>query len=287
MHDDYESFTVVKLKGLCKERNLPVSGTKNVLIDRLTKADESLETTPPPTQIISDVVPKKKTIEIQCLECPTILRVPADYEGMISCPSCSTKQNVLRSGTDEPSLQIESNSHPRNEEVAFGLTKQQFSIGMMLVGVGVMLFGIWLALMEWNLWFSCESWFGAAASGGDYDARGCGQGTFFPTMFTSCCLLVPLGFFLASYGNNLIQTPAVTPQVHSGAVEYPAPTISTPPSTVNIQPHQHPQVKGSPLGEAIQATAVGLSVGVASVMTIIGIIIALIILLFIIIIATY
>ena len=287
MASDYEGKTVIQLKGMCREKGLPVSGTKKVLIERLTKADESLETTPPPTQINDDVVPKKQSIEIQCLECPTILRVPADYEGMISCPSCSTKQSVLRSGTDETSPQSESNAHLRNEEFLFGLTKQQFSIGMMLVGVGVMLFGIWLAIMEWNLWFSCESWFGVAVSGGDYDAMGCGQGTFFPTMFTSCCLLVPLGFFLASYGYNLIQTPAVTPQVHSGAVEYPAPTINTPAPTLNVQPHQQPRAQGSPLGEAIQATAVGLSVGVASVMTIIGIIIALIFLLLIIIIATY
>ncbi len=287
MASEYEGKTVIQLKGMCRENGLPVSGTKKVLIDRLTKADESLETTPPPTQIIRQVVPKKKTIEIQCLECPTILRVPADYEGMISCPSCSTKQSVLRPGTDETSPQIESNTHLRNEESAFGLTKQQFSIGMMLVGVGVMLFGIWLALMEWNLWFSGESWFGAAVSGGDYDSMGCGQDTFFPTMFTSCCLLVPLGFFLATYGYNLIQTPVVTPQAHYGAVESPAPTTSTPVPTMNIQPHVQPQVKGSPLGEAIQATAVGLSVGVASVMTIIGIIVALIILLFIIIVASY
>lgn len=281
MHEDYESFTVVKLKGLCKERNLPVSGTKKVLIDRLTNADESLETTSPPTQIISDMVAKKKSNEIHCTECPTILRVPADYEGMISCPSCSTKQTVLRSESGEVSPQIESNTHPQNEELAFGLTKHQLSIGMMVVGVGVMLLGIWLALMEWNLFFQCESVWGRSPS------DGCGQGTFFHTMFTACCLLVPLGFFLASYGNNLIQTPAVTPQVHSGAVEYPAPTTSTPLPTMNIQPHQQPQVKGSPLGEAIQATAVGLSVGIASVMTMIGIIVGLIILLFLIIVATY
>ncbi|MDG1536972.1 MAG: SAP domain-containing protein [Candidatus Poseidoniaceae archaeon] len=287
MASDYEGKTVIQLKGMCRENGLPVSGTKKVLIDRLTKADESLETTPPSSQIIRQVVPKKKIIEIQCLECQTILRVPADYEGMISCPSCLTKQSALRPGTDDTSPQIKSNTHLGNEEFAFGLTKQQFSIGMMLVGVGVILFGIWLALMEWNLWFSCESWFGAAVSGGDYDSMGCGQGTFFPTMFTSCCLLVPLGFFLATYGYNLIQTPAVTPQVHYGAVEYPAPTTSTPLPTVNVQPHAQPQVKGSPLGGAIQATAVGLSVGVASVMTIIGIIIALIFLLFIMIVATY
>jgi hypothetical protein len=287
MASGYEGKTVIQLKGLCREKGLPVSGTKKILIDRLTMADESLEITPPPTQIISDVVPKKKTIEIQCLECPSILRVPADYEGMISCPSCSTKQSVLRPGTAESSHQIESNTDPQNMEFVFGLTKQQFSIGMMLIGVGVMLFGIWLALMEWNLWFSCESWFGAAVSGGDYDSMGCGQGTFFPTMFTSCCLLVPLGFFLATYGYNLIQTPAVTPQIHSGAVEYPAPTTNTPVPARNVQPHLQAQVNGSPLGEAIQATAVGLSVGVASVMTIIGIIIALIFLLFIIIVANY
>ena len=287
MASDYEGKTVIQLKGMCREKGLPVSGTKKVLINRLTKADESPETTPPSSQIIRQVEPKKKTIEIQCLKCQTILRVPADYEGMISCPSCSTKQSIRGSGTDETSPQIESNTHLRNDEFAFGLTKQQFSIGMMLVGVGVILLGIWLALMEWNLWFSCESWFGAAVGGGDYDSMGCGQGTFFPTMFTSCCLLVPLGFFLATYGYNLIQTPAVTPQVHYGAVEYSAPTTSTPVPTVNIQPNAQPQAKGSPLGEAIQATAVGLSVGVVSVMTIIGIIIALIFLLFIMIVASY
>ncbi len=287
MASDYEGKTVIQLKGMCRENGLPVSGTKKVLIDRLTKADESHKATPPSSQIIRQVVPKKKTIEIQCLKCQTILRVPADYEGMISCPSCLTKQSVLRPGTDDTSPQIESNTHLRNEEFTFGLTKQQFSIGMMIVGVGVILLGIWLALMEWNLWFSCESWFGAAVGGGDYDSMGCGQGTFFPTMFTSCCLLVPLGFFLATYGYNLIQNPAVTPQVHYGAVEYPSPTASTPLPTVNVQPHAQPQVKGSPLGEAIQATAVGLSVGVVSVITIIGIIIALIFLLFIMIAATY
>ena len=281
MASDYEGKTVIQLKGMCRENGLPVSGTKKVLIDRLTKADESLETTPPPTQIISQVVPKKKTIEIQCIKCPTNLRVPADYEGMISCPSCSTKQSVLRSESGEISPQIESNTHLRNEELEFGLTRQQLSIGMMIVGVGVMLFGIWLAIMEWNLFFQCESVWGGSTS------DECGQGTFFPTMFTSCCLLVPLGFFLVSYGYNLIQTPAVTPQVHHGAVDYPAPTMSTPVPSMIVQPHLQSQVKGSPLGGAMQATAVGLSVGVASVMTIIGIIIALIILLFIIILASY
>ncbi len=274
MHDDYESFTVLKLKGLCKERNLPVSGTKKVLINRLKEADRSL--TPPP-QIISDAVQKRKTIEIQCIKCPTILRVPADYEGMISCPSCSTKQSVLRSGTLEATVQTESNTNQPTEELTFGLTKQQLSIGIMILGVGVMLFGIWLALGEWKLWFNCEM---VLMSGDDYVSRGCGQGTFLPTMFSACCLLLPFGFFLSTYGYNLIQTPAVTPQVHSGVVSYNVPTTSVPESTVMVQHQQlNPQAKGNPLGEAIQATAVGLSVGVASIVTIFVGIVALLLLL--------
>ena len=125
MASDYDGKTVIQLKGLCREKGLPVSGSKKILIDRLTMADESLEITPPPTQIISDVVPKKKTIEIQCIKCPTILRVPAEYEGMISCPSCSTKQSVLRSGTGKATVQTDSNTNQPTEDLTFGLTKQQ------------------------------------------------------------------------------------------------------------------------------------------------------------------
>ncbi len=277
MHEDYESFTVLKLKGLCKERNLPVSGTKKVLINRLKEADGLFIPTP---QIISDAVPKKKTIEIQCIKCPTILRVPAEYEGMISCPSCSTKQSVLRSGTGKATVQTDSNTNQPTEDLTFGLTKQQLSIGIMILGVGVMLLGIWLALMEWKLWFNCEM---VLMSGDDYVSRGCGQGTFLPTMFSACCLLLPFGFFLTTFGYNLIQSPAVTPQVHSGAVSYNIPTTFVPQSTVVAQHQQlNPRSKGNPLGEAIQATAVGLSVGVVSLVTIIGGIIALLLLIIII-----
>ena len=41
MKSDYDGLTVVKLKALCKEQNLPVSGRKSELIERLIANDSS------------------------------------------------------------------------------------------------------------------------------------------------------------------------------------------------------------------------------------------------------
>ena len=37
---DYSSWTVVRLKDLCRDKGLPVSGTKSVLIERIQNAEE-------------------------------------------------------------------------------------------------------------------------------------------------------------------------------------------------------------------------------------------------------
>ena len=41
MQSDYNDLTVVKLKALCKEQNLPISGRKSELIERLIANDNS------------------------------------------------------------------------------------------------------------------------------------------------------------------------------------------------------------------------------------------------------
>ena len=40
---EYEDMTVAQLKELLREADLPVSGNKSVLVERLTQNDESLE----------------------------------------------------------------------------------------------------------------------------------------------------------------------------------------------------------------------------------------------------
>ena len=41
MKSDYDGLTVVKLKALCKEQNLPISGRKSELIERLIANNNS------------------------------------------------------------------------------------------------------------------------------------------------------------------------------------------------------------------------------------------------------
>ncbi|MDA8556372.1 SAP domain-containing protein [Candidatus Poseidoniales archaeon] len=276
MASGYEGKTVIQLKGLCREKGLPVSGTKSVLIDRLLDFDQSKSSPPPSVQLSgstevgdplgnSEPAPTEMN-EISCVKCGTILRVPTSYEGMISCPSCSTRQDA--SGKAEPSNSdsISTDAGPSKTQPVEGFTNQQKSVFMMLVGVGISLVATWLVLAEWNLWFDCAVEYTGSSA---YNELGCGQNTFFPTMFKSCCLLLPLGFFLATFGYNFGQNQDVVPQVHTGAVSYDAedgPVQGNPPIQ---QPAQLPVNQQGAFGKAVQSTALGLGVGMATVTAIV------------------
>ena len=82
----YNDLTVAELKEKLKSKNLPVSGTKNVLIERLEENDV-LEKKENPT--ISE-----KKIKFKCAQCATKLKIPKSYNGRIKCPVCSFEQEV-------------------------------------------------------------------------------------------------------------------------------------------------------------------------------------------------
>lgn len=90
---DLNSLTVVELKKLLKDQDLPVSGNKSELISRLEE-NENLS-------IINDV--KIEKLAIKCPSCNSILRYPHEYYGKLRCPTCSRTFN--------PSSPITSNSH--------------------------------------------------------------------------------------------------------------------------------------------------------------------------------
>lgn len=93
--DDLYSLTVVQLKERLKENGLPVSGKKADLIARLKGSGEASFI---PGETLSDLEFRKPSIkenyEIECSACPTILRVPCDYSGNITCPQCNAKSEV-------------------------------------------------------------------------------------------------------------------------------------------------------------------------------------------------
>ena len=90
---DLNSLTVVELKKLLKDQDLPVSGNKSELISRLEE-NENLS-------IISDE--KIEKLAIKCPSCNSILRYPHEYYGKLRCPTCSRTFN--------PSSPITSGSH--------------------------------------------------------------------------------------------------------------------------------------------------------------------------------
>jgi len=83
----YNDLTVAELKEKLKSKNLPVSGTKNVLIERLEENDVLEKTKENPT--ISE-----KKIKFKCAQCATKLKIPKSYNGRIKCPVCSFEQEV-------------------------------------------------------------------------------------------------------------------------------------------------------------------------------------------------
>jgi hypothetical protein len=86
---DLNSLTVVELKKLLKDQDLPVSGKKSELISRL----EETENVPP----IQDEKVEKLTIA--CPSCNSNLRYPHEYYGKLRCPTCSRTFNPASPNT--------------------------------------------------------------------------------------------------------------------------------------------------------------------------------------------
>ena len=80
---DLNSLTVVELKKLLKDQDLPVSGNKSELISRLEE-NENLST------ISAEKIEK---LAIKCPSCNSILRYPHEYYGKLRCPKCSRTFN--------------------------------------------------------------------------------------------------------------------------------------------------------------------------------------------------
>jgi len=81
--EDLSAYTVVQLKEKLKEKGLAVSGKKDDLIARLTKGGEAQITVAETAKTVDKVIHK-------CISCNQSLRVPVNYAGRITCPSCNT-----------------------------------------------------------------------------------------------------------------------------------------------------------------------------------------------------
>ena len=106
MASDYDGLTVAELKGLLRDRGLPVSGAKAILLDRLEARMLGLpeNNQPSPAQTHpspSTVEGKKARVRFKCRACGVLLAVPADHTGVVECPACRTQQPVGTSNASE------------------------------------------------------------------------------------------------------------------------------------------------------------------------------------------
>ena len=197
MVSDYDGLTVAELKGLLRDRGLPVSGAKAILVDRLEASDArdmpknnqpspAKEHVPSP----STVEGKKARVRFKCRACGVLLAVPGDHTGMVECPACRTQQSV-------------ETSNASGGVYPFGLTRNQWSVAVSLSGVVIGLLAIVVFVNAFSYEVMCpeENRIEVVQDGETYP--GCSGGTWGPTlnrMFLSCCLMVPLAASLTQSG---------------------------------------------------------------------------------------
>jgi hypothetical protein len=203
MASDYGGLTVAELKDLLRERGLPVSGAKGLLVARLEEFDARSTFTPEkeqpseePTTGESIQVTEGK-IQFPCRVCRSLLAVPAGYNGKVECPSCKAKQPVGKlSGL--------------KDEFPFDLTRNQWSMGVSIAGVIIGLLAIFVFFSAFSFEVMCpEENRGEVVQDGEV-YQTCTGGSWGPTltrMFISCCMLVPIATFLTQMGLSLRKPP--------------------------------------------------------------------------------
>ena len=254
MAPDYDELKVADLKGLLRERGLPVSGTKAVLIARLEEAELPQQTSMAPQQEAvedelhapaSSVADEK--VHVRCRVCRAVMAVPVGYKGRVECPSCKTQQPV---GKDVSS----DGAYP------FNLTQNQWSLAVSIAGVALGLLAILVFFSAFSYEVMCpeESRGEVVEDGETY--RTCSGGSWGPTLTricVSCFLLVPMAASLTQAGLSLRKPRVVVQQaVHSGDEGT---------STPSQAPVSHQQeLADSPSAEFLQQVAKWFGVGLTA-----------------------
>ena len=258
MASDYDGQTVAELKEVLRQRGLPVSGAKGVLVARLEEDDAraSSEATPSETSTEHTTSPdavqsNEDKHHFGCRVCGVTLAVPVGYTGDVECPACRTRQPVGRVATSE-------------ERYPFDLTRNQWSLAVSIAGVAVGLLAIFVFFSAFSYEVMCpEEARGEVVQDGQ-TYKSCDGGTWGPTLnrlFVSCCLMVPFAASLTQAGLSL-RRPQVQIQQRMQSV---GGSSSTPAEASTSQSQR--QFTDSPSAELLQRIAKWFGVGLTAAST--------------------
>ena len=279
MSDVYNEWTVATLKDELRERNLPVSGNKSTLIQRLIDNDKEH--------------PQEEKIEFECSACDSTLRISAKHTGKVKCPNCGEIQQINAS--------IKIPNLPKLPDLGkinlFGNLSKQNQTATIISGIGIILlissgflflnalsinsenehtFDVPYDEIETTKW-NCEDGTQVMLLDVNDGVEDCPDGSdewaekMIGQIFYSCCVLLPLSLIMGLIGVFSSQS--------KGSTNFDAimpTTDALPPSTATFTPSDSPQTEeiDSTLAKTIRIAGISLSASVVTIL-IIGILIAI------------
>lgn len=284
MLDVYNEWTVATLKDELRERNLPISGNKSTLIQRLIDNDKEH--------------PKEEKKEFKCSACDSTLRISAKHAGKVKCPNCGEIQQINAS--------IKIPNLPKLPDLGkinlFGNLSKQNQTATIISGIGIILlissgFLFLNALsigtegnehtidvpydeIETTKW-NCEDGTQVMLLDVNNGVEDCPDGSdewsekMIARICYSCCILLPLSLIMGLIG--VFSSQSKGPSNFNAIM--PATTPLTP-STATFTPSDSPQTEeiDSALAKMIRIGGITLS---STVVTIIGIAIIILCIVFI------
>ena len=255
MVSKYYNLTVTELKDILKERKLPVSGTKKILIRRLEEFDSEN----------SDTVVEKpeRKVDFKCGQCSTRLRIPKSYTGNIKCPSCS---NIREISGAELNDYLSLDSIIENFK---NLDRKTVSLGISSIGIIIAFVAIFTFFSAFSYEAMCNEEDRTTVTIDGEEVPGCDGGVVWETkawdrIGNACCILLPLSVVLTIIGYTTRKESGLTTKLEPIMEDGGKITISSPMKNENST--------GDNVVKGLQIGFMGFTIGL-SVLTLIGAII--------------
>ena len=201
----YNDLTIAELKEILKTKNLPVSGTKSVLINRLEEHDV-VENSKENTTVA------EKKVKFKCAECDTKLKIPKSYNGKIKCPVCSYEQEINGGEINDLDISDIFSFFTTGAQIIFqkikSLDSKKVSLAISISAAILMIIAILTFFSAFTYESMCpeENRGTSIIDGEEYPScsgASWGETETLNKLFTACCILLPLSLTLAIVGYSV------------------------------------------------------------------------------------
>ena len=247
MVSKYYNLTVNELKNLLKERKLPVSGTKKILIQRLEEYDSENSNT---------VVEKpERKVDFKCGQCSTRLRIPKSYNGNIKCPNCSNVQEISGAELNDYLLLDSIIEKIKN------LDQKNVSLGVSIIGIIIAFIAILTFFSAFTYEAMCNENARTTVTIDGEEYPGCDdpngwEAEMWGRINTACCILLPISVLLTIIGYTIRDESGITTKLEPIVGDDGKITINSPMKNKNTAGDK--AVKGLQIG--FMGFTIGLSV---------------------------